>query len=101
MQPLPHFIFLSLLQADFSRLTLIIFPTANSFSHSLSFSSFTVSVSSLPSGKKVWLCLCAPKTPTLASSVLADENAVKLYYRPSYAVPDSIIASYTQIEALI
>lgn len=34
----------------------IIFPTANSFSHShFSFSSFTASVSSLPSGKKVWL----------------------------------------------
>lgn len=78
-----------------------IFPTANSSSHSLSSSLFIVSVSSLPSGKKVWLCLCTPKTPSPAPGVLAEENAIKLYYRPSYAGPDSMIASYTQIQALI
>lgn len=89
MQPVTDLMFFHCLSRLF-----IIFPTANSFSLSLSFSSFTVLFFSIQERKS------HPKhPPILPSSVLADESAVKLYYRPSDTVPDFIIASWTQIEA--
>lgn len=59
---------------------------------------YSLSFVIFPLGEKVWLCVCTPSSPL---SALAYENAVKLYYTPSYAVPDSVIASYAEIELLI
>lgn len=47
--------------------------------------------------KKVFVCALPkpPPPPSALPSVLADESAVKLYYRRSYTISGSTIASYT------
>lgn len=68
----------------------IIFPTANSFSHShFLFPHLLPQFLPFPQERKSGLC--TPNTPSPPSGVLADKKAVNVYYKPSYAVPDFII----------